>query len=104
MKQIRDLAIREADLKEELKRSVQPAKNLMEDIIKRLRLKDKFFDVFNPATENDLDEMWNELKAINPNVCRDDTTLAKLKDKEDLMKLLRTPLYVLSQEVLSRGL
>jgi hypothetical protein len=89
MKQIRDLAIREADLKEELKRSVQPAKNLMEDIVKRLRLKDKFFEVFNPATENDLDEMWDEQRRPHE----------IFKDS-----LSRTPLYVLSQEVLSRGL
>ena len=68
MKQIRELAIREDNLKEEMKQFIQPVQDLVENVIKRLHLKEEYFDVFNPTTDSDLDEMWNELKAIDPTV------------------------------------
>ena len=57
MKQIRELAVREDNLKEEMKQSIQPVKDLVENVIKRQHLKEEYFDVFNPATDSELDEM-----------------------------------------------
>lgn len=44
----------------------------------------------NLLTDADLKEMWDELKVIDPSVSRDDTALAKLKDKKALMHFLKS--------------
>ena len=44
MKQIRELAVREDNLKEEMKQSIQPVKDLVENVIKRLHLKEESRD------------------------------------------------------------
>lgn len=90
MKEIRELAEKEPDLKIGVEQSVSPVKELLEGVIKRLRLKEEKFEVFTAASESELDRMWDEISVIDSSVGRNDTTEAKLKDKEALHTFMKS--------------
>ena len=68
MSEIRKLAEKEPLIKDGLKQAVQPVKDLLEDVFSRLSLKDEPFQIFQAASEQEIDNMWKELQMIAASV------------------------------------
>ena len=90
MSEIRQLAEKEPSIKDGLKKSLQPVKDLIEDVFSRLSLKDEPFQIFQAASDEEIDSIWEELRVIDATVTRDDTTQIKLKNKSALMNFMKT--------------
>ena len=45
--------------------ALAPVKVLLNDVVRRLELKEKKFEVFTAATENELNEFWTSLSAFD---------------------------------------
>ena len=90
MSEIRQLAEKEPSIKDGLKKSLQPVKDLIEDVFSRLSLKDEPFQIFQAASDEEIDSIWEELRVIDATVTRDDTTQVKLKNKSALMNFMKT--------------
>ena len=83
MKQMRAAAEKEPTLVDAVRDSVEPVKILISDIIRRLQLKGRSFEVFSAASEQEIEEVWNSLHAI-------DSTL-NLRDKHQKGSLSSHP-------------
>ena len=83
MKQMRAAAEKEPTLVGAVRDSVEPVKILISDIIRRLQLKGRPFEVFSAASELEIEEVWNSLHAI-------DSTL-NLRDKHQKGSLSSHP-------------
>ena len=90
MSEIRHLAEKEPFIKDALKKSLQPAKDLIEGVFSRLSLKDEPFQIFHAASDEEIDSIWEELRVIDATITRDDTTQIKLKNKSALMNFMWT--------------
>ncbi|CAB4374859.1 unnamed protein product [Rhizophagus irregularis] len=80
MNDIRNVAEKTPRLKNELKESLNPTITLLNDLFKRLQLKDKNFETFEAASEFDMNVLWDSILRI-------DSTLTK-EDKNDEKKIL----------------
>ena len=76
IKAIRSAAESHHGLQEEFKDSLQPAKVLLSALFQRLKLKDKPFNVFSPATSSEIDEFLSILKQIQPDIVPTNCTKA----------------------------
>ena len=90
LKCIRDLAKENPEVKNAIRDSVQPAKDLMRDIFRRLNLKGKFFKTFEPACQTDIDDLFSEMMKVDPTLFQDDTTKPITQNKPDFQKFLKT--------------
>ena len=90
MSEIRHLAEKEPSIKDALKKSLQPVKDLIEGVFSRLSLKDEPFQIFQAASDEEIDSIWEELRVIDATITRDDTTQIKLKNKSALMNFMKT--------------
>lgn len=70
---IRELGSKLPSLKEEVLDSVQPAKVLLYDLIKSLKLKNRPFSTFFAVSEKDMEDLWNKLMVIDSTLLRSDT-------------------------------
>jgi hypothetical protein len=86
MNDIRKAAEKTPDLKEGLKQSLNPIITLLNDIFKRLQLKEKIFDTFRAASELDIDILWNSILQLDPTLTKEDKSWANIKNKVMYLK------------------
>ena len=65
LKTLRKVAERRPEFRSACLDSVAPAKVLLTDIVRRLELKEKKFEVFTAATQEELDTFWTSLLAVD---------------------------------------
>ena len=70
---IRELSSKIPSLKDEVLDSVEPAKVLLYDLIKRLKLKDRPFSTNFAVSEKDMEDIWNKTKMIDSTLLRSNT-------------------------------
>ncbi len=70
--------------KEEIKKSLQAMISLLSDIVRRLELKKKKFEIFESASDDDILNFWELLQTVDSTLTRDDTTKKNIKNKDDL--------------------
>ena len=65
MRALRKTGDKRKGFKSDLHDSVEPVKILLSDKFQRLQLKEKNVSCISPATDNEISEMWEELKCID---------------------------------------
>ena len=81
MNDIRKVAEKTPRLKEGLKESLNPTITLLNDIFKRLQLKDKNFETFETASEFDMDALWDSILLIDSTLTKEDKSWTSIKNK-----------------------
>ena len=81
-------AERHPELKPALQESVQPAIQLMEEVFSRLKVHEEPVTTMKPASEEEMDELWQEMKTVDPTVNRSDTTAEKVRNKTKLNEFM----------------
>jgi hypothetical protein len=81
MNDIRKAAEKTPILKKELKESLNPTIDLLNDLFKRLQLKDKNFQTFEAASELDMDALWDSILLIDSTLTKEDRNWANIKNK-----------------------
>ena len=110
MKEIRELAKDHDGLKDCVKNSVRPVKQLLEDIFSQLKLEDKPFITFESAKDEEIDTMWKEILKADQTLTTSDTTKLKISTKEQFKSFLvshsslSTTLHVFHQKVRRPGM
>uniref|UniRef100_U9TKM5 Uncharacterized protein n=1 Tax=Rhizophagus irregularis (strain DAOM 181602 / DAOM 197198 / MUCL 43194) TaxID=747089 RepID=U9TKM5_RHIID len=74
MEDIRNKAKEEPHLKEQFLNSLFPTIELMENLIKRLELKEEPFETFKPASEEEMTVLWNSLLLIDDSLTIEDNS------------------------------
>lgn len=64
--------------------SVETPISLLVERITRLQLKGEPFRLIQPASDDGIDELWQEMSAVDPTLTRSDTTQTHIKSKEGL--------------------
>ena len=77
-----------SSFQEEVKSSLQPPIQLLENVFTRLKLKDNYFQIFESSSEDEIEAFWEVLKLIDSALTKDDTTKHGIKDKENLQAFL----------------
>ncbi|GES77179.1 hypothetical protein GLOIN_2v1828214 [Rhizophagus clarus] len=72
MNDIRKAAEKASKLKNELKESLNPTITLLNDLFKRLQLKDKNFETFKAASEFDMNVLWDLILRIDSTLMKED--------------------------------
>ena len=67
---------------------MKPTITLLTNIVQRLELKGKKFEVFSGATEEDIQNLWEVLQTIDSTLTHKETTKKAIKGKEDLEAFL----------------
>ena len=73
MKVIRKAATKESRLKKELKQSLQPIIDLVNSIFQCQSLKNKPFNIFEAATEQEIDNLWESILQLDPDLNKNTT-------------------------------
>src|ERR1044072_972131 len=74
MEDIRNKAKEEPQLKEQLLNSLYPTIELMENLLKRLELKEESFDTFKAASDEEMTALWNSLLLIDNSLTIEDNS------------------------------
>lgn len=74
--------------KGDIKESLKPTITLLINIVQRLELKGKKFEVFSGATEEDIQNFWEVLQTIDSTLTCEETTKKAIKGKKDLEAFL----------------
>ena len=85
-----NLADKDPEIITEVLTSIAPVKELMNEIFHRLNLKGSFFKTFDAATDDELAELFSEMKKIDATVDISDTSQEKVRNKTDLLNFLKT--------------
>ena len=80
LKTLRKVAERRPEFRSACLDSVAPAKVLLTDIVRRLELKEKKFEVFTAATQEELDAFWTSQLAVDAEFQRQCTDSISAKD------------------------
>eukprot|EP00111_Clytia_hemisphaerica_P022406 TCONS_00065858-protein len=89
VKEVRE-TLKSDELRDEMKQSLAFPKELLNNQMKRLSLKDKDFQVFNPVNEASIDQLWEKCQEIDPDLQRNKTTKKDLKNLDSLKDFLKT--------------
>src|ERR1043165_1839203 len=73
---------------DKLHTSLQPTIGLMEDIIKRLELKEEPFSIFKAATDVEINELWDYIFNIDDSLTQEIRTKKQLKDQVRLINII----------------
>ena len=65
LKSIREMAKKIPVLREEVLRSIEPMLELLSTLIQRLKLKEHNFESHDAASEEDIDELWQEVLKVS---------------------------------------
>ena len=82
---LKDLRSKCNDFKSNVIDTLEPAKELISNVIKRLQLKGEKFQIFHSATDSEINSFWEILLNIESNLTKQDTTKKSL-DKLPLLK------------------
>ena len=75
--------------KEEYNKSIAAPKGLLASIMRRLELKGERFEVFESASEQEIEAFWEVLLSVDDCLQMTDTTQTALKDKTKLHELIK---------------
>jgi hypothetical protein len=76
---LKELRTQCSEYKEDVAATLEPVKELLISILTRLKLHDKNFEIFQSASELEINEFWNVLLKIDSALTREDTTKSSLK-------------------------
>lgn len=77
-------------LNEAVSQSLQPVTNLLGSLrIERLQLHNKPVKCGEPATDDEIDELWEEMQHVDPTLLRTDTTAAAVREKQQLQAFMQ---------------
>ena len=65
LKTLRKVAEGKAQFRDSCMDAIAPAKVVLSDVVRRLELKEKKFQIFTAATQDELDELWTSLAVID---------------------------------------
>ena len=65
MKQIRSADEKSPEVGDCISESIEPVKILLSDILRRLQLKGKYFEMFSAADKIDIEDVWNTLRDVD---------------------------------------
>ena len=88
MNDIRKAAEKTPNLKENLKQSLNPMITLLNDVFKRLKLKDKNFETFEAASELDMNTLWNSILSLDQTLTKEDKSWANIKNKASVLNFI----------------
>ena len=88
MREIRNRVDQYPDLKDSFSDSLSQPISLMNNIIKRLKLKDSVFDTYQAASDTDITELMGNLEKIDPALTRFPLDVKTAKDSEALKKFM----------------
>lgn len=71
------------DVKKKVIESVCPCKELSKDVIERCTISKEALTVLDASTDDEIDQMWSEMKKVDESVSRDDTSKVKIEKKEE---------------------
>jgi hypothetical protein len=74
--------------KKEVAESIKQPIDLVSDIMQRLELKGKHFEIETACSDDELEAFWEILLQIEPSLSQEDTSRDKTKDKERLQAFL----------------
>ena len=87
---LRETAKKDPNFKSAAIDSLSHVKSLLVQVLRRLKLKDKTFTPFFPASEIDTDTLWNEAIRVDSTLNREESiTTKKLPGKKDLNAFLQ---------------
>lgn len=87
---LRETAKKDPNFKSAAIDSLSHVKSLLVQVLRRLKLKDKTFTPFFPASEIDIDTLWNEAIRVDSTLNREESiTTKKLPGKKDLNAFLQ---------------
>eukprot|EP00117_Sycon_ciliatum_P016059 scpid36605/ scgid15654/ len=89
MAELRAQAERHPALKDAVSKAMEAPMELMSSTLSRLKLKDEPVTVLPGADDASIDEMWEEMKTIDPAVSRADTTQLAIKSKQQLQEFYK---------------
>ena len=81
MEDIRNKVEKESQLKEQLLNSLHPTIELMENLIKRLELKEEPFGTFKAASDEEITALWNSLLLIDESLTTEDNSKKSIQNK-----------------------
>jgi hypothetical protein len=81
MEDIREKAKINNQLEKELLASLEPTKELLNNIFEHQSLKDEPFEVFEPATKSEMENFWEFVHIIDDSITMDDTSQKKVANK-----------------------
>ena len=70
--------------KDEIAKSLESTISLLSDVISRLQLKGKKFQLYESSSSEDIDNFWEVLQLIEPLLTRNDTTKKDITNKDGL--------------------
>ena len=68
---LKEIRVEWAHYKEDVKLSLSPTKELISDVLKRLELKRKKFEIFNSASDEEISDLWDCLLKIDRSLSQD---------------------------------
>ena len=68
---LKEIHVEWAHYKEDVKLSLSPTKELISDVLKRLELKRKKFEIFNSASDEEISDLWDCLLKIDRSLSQD---------------------------------
>ena len=84
MQDIRNAAVKNPGLKAAFADSMQSPLCLLTEVTNRLKLKDKPVEVGSPCIEEEIDELWEKVREIDPSVQRTVSKQTQLKSCKEL--------------------
>ena len=81
MEDIWNKAEKEPQLKEQLLNNLYPTIELMENLIKRLELKEESFDTFKAASDEEMIALWNSLLLIDDSLTMEGNSKKSIQNK-----------------------
>ena len=81
--------LRQAGNPEDVPVSLKPAIDLLHGVLKRLQLKGKAFEIYDAATEEEIEEFWSVLLLIDSTLTRDNLTKKNLQAKANVCAFMK---------------
>ncbi|XP_078597452.1 uncharacterized protein LOC144873716 [Branchiostoma floridae x Branchiostoma japonicum] len=88
MKDVRAMADKHPELKQALVASTEKTRGMMNELFQRLTLKGEAVSTIKPATEQEVEEMWDLILMVDQTLTKGDTTKVKVQNKKDLMAFM----------------
>ena len=89
MSDIGETARRTLALKEGLLQSLEEPIGLLQDVLSRLSLHDEPIGLSTPASDDEVNELWECMSSVDASLGCDDTTQEKIKDKKAFKQFLK---------------
>ena len=90
MKDICAYAEKDGDVGSEVIESVKGVKDLLRSVFSKLSLKGKPFEIFEAASDIEIDDLFSEMIEVDSTLGKDDISAQKVKNKDKLLNFLET--------------